>query len=188
MVRLPLLGFPSPVAPSAWEVYLTAKFCLLRSVPPPGFLNLLTAYSSQCLVALFHATGTRWVIPSELCSFARSRAASRRPLPSCRSPSHTSTRRIVTSGWSRLQGFAPLESPARDARWLGWRRPVALLGLCPSRVTHSARRKGCFHPLPLLSFTARRLPAPAVTPGVSRWSCMAGLRRDCRPLWGFLTS
>lgn len=72
--RLPLLGFPSPVAPSAWEVYfraeaLSAEFYLLRSVPPSGFLNLLTACSSQCLVALFHATGTRWVLPSELCSW-----------------------------------------------------------------------------------------------------------------------
>jgi hypothetical protein len=47
---------------------LPTEFCLLRSVPPSGFLNLLTAYSSQCLVALFHATGTRWVLPSELCS------------------------------------------------------------------------------------------------------------------------
>jgi len=48
---------------------LTTEFYLLRFVPPPGFRNLLTACSSQCLVALFHATGTRWVLPSELFSF-----------------------------------------------------------------------------------------------------------------------
>jgi hypothetical protein len=64
--RLPLLGFPSPLAPSAWEVYLFAKLCLLRLVPTTGFPNLLTACSSQCLVALFHATGTCGVLPSEL--------------------------------------------------------------------------------------------------------------------------
>jgi hypothetical protein len=64
--RLPLLGFPSPLAPSAWEVYLPTKLCLLRFVPSPGFLNLMTACSSQYLVALFHVTGTCGVLPSEL--------------------------------------------------------------------------------------------------------------------------
>jgi len=64
--RLPLVGFPSPLAPSALVVHLFEELCLLHLVPPPGFLNLLTAYSSQCLVTLFHATGTCGVIPSEL--------------------------------------------------------------------------------------------------------------------------
>jgi hypothetical protein len=133
---------------------LPTEFCLLRSVPPSGFLNLLTACSSQCLVALFHATGTRWVLPSELCSLpgavppldGRCPRVVLRPTP----------RNIVTQWRSRLQGVALLESPAPAARWLGSRLPLALLGLCPSRVTHSARQKRCFHLLPLLSFTDRR--------------------------------
>lgn len=141
-----LLGVPCRTRPT--------EFCLLRSVPPPGFLNLLTAYSSQCLVALFHATGTRWVFPSELCSLpgaappldGRCPRVVLRPAP----------RNIVTQWRSRLQGLALLESPVPAAYWLGSRLPVALLGLCPSRVTHSARRKRCFHLLPFLSFTARR--------------------------------
>jgi len=53
------ISMGSPLAP---------ELCLLRFVPSPGFHNLLTAYSSQCLVALFRATGTRWVLPSELSS------------------------------------------------------------------------------------------------------------------------
>jgi hypothetical protein len=96
---------------------LPTEFCLLRSVPPSGFLNLLTAYSSQCLVALFHATGTRWVLPSELCSLpgavppldGRCPRVVLRPTP----------RNIVTWWRSRLQGFALLESPKPTARWLG---------------------------------------------------------------------
>jgi len=131
------------------------EFCLLRFVPPPGFRNLLTAFSSQCLVALFRATGTRWVLPSELFSFAGSRTASRRPLPSCRSLPVPRFRENATTGQSRLQGLALLESPWPAAYWLGLRPPGALLGFRPSRVTHSARRKRCFHFLPLLSLTER---------------------------------
>jgi len=135
---------------------LSAEFYLLRSVPPSGFLNLLTAYSSQCLVALFHATGTRWVLPSELFSLpgavppldGRCPLVVPRPAPRFR--------KNATLGRSRLQGLALLESPAPAARWLGWRLPVALLGFCPSRVTHSARRKRCFHLLPLLPLADRR--------------------------------
>jgi hypothetical protein len=55
-------------------------------------------------------------------------------------------RKNATLGRSRLQGLTPLASPLPAARWLGQRRLVALLGLCPSRVTRSPRRKRCFPP------------------------------------------
>jgi len=99
---------------------LSAEFYLLRSVPPSGFLNLLTAYSSQCLVALFHATGTRWVLPSELCSLpgAVPPLDGRCPLVVPR-PAPRFLKKTATLGRSRLQGFALLESPAPAARWLG---------------------------------------------------------------------
>jgi hypothetical protein len=117
--RLPLLGFPSPVAPSAWEVYIPTEFCLLRSVPPSGFLNLLTAYSSQCLVALFHATGTRWVLPSELCSLPGAVPPLDGPCPRVVPRPAPRFLKNAISGRSRLQGLALLESPALAACCLG---------------------------------------------------------------------
>jgi hypothetical protein len=156
MMRLPLLGFPSHLAPSALEVHLPTELCLLRSVPSPGFLNLLTACSSHCLAALFHAAGTRWVLLSERFPFQEPFRLSTDFCPLVVPRPAPLFRKIATAGRGRLQGLAPLESPLPAVRGLGSRQPAALVGFRPSRVTHSARRKRCFHLLPLLSLTARR--------------------------------
>jgi len=187
MMRLPLLGFPSPVAPSAWEVHypgvLPAPLCSASrfSQPPDGLLLPMPCGLVSCH---WHPLGS----PFRAFFLARSRAASRRPLPSCRSPPVPRFRKNAMTGRSRLQGLAPLESPRPAACWLGARLPVALLGLRPSRVTHSVRRKRCFHLLPLLSLAVAAETEMARASGDCRAVCMAGLRRDCRPLWGFLTS
>jgi len=154
MMRLPLLGFSSPAAPSAWEVHsrgaLPAPLCSASrfSQPPDGFLLPMPCGPVSCH---WHPLGS----PFRALFLARSRTASRRPLPSCRSPPVPRFRKNATTGRSRLQGLALLESPWLAACGLSERLPEALLGLCPSRVTHSARRKRCFHLLPLLSLTER---------------------------------
>jgi hypothetical protein len=95
-------GVWSPLAPSVREIH-SSRVCLIRFVPPSGFLNLLTAYPSPYFATLFHAADT---LGFSLQSFplSRSRDASRRPLPSCRSTAATSLpkkggpRRLPPSG------------------------------------------------------------------------------------------
>jgi len=41
------------------------RVCLTHYVPPSGFLNLLTVFSSNCAEAVLHASSTRGVCPSE---------------------------------------------------------------------------------------------------------------------------
>jgi hypothetical protein len=76
-------GVSSPLAPWVREIHLSRGY-LTRFVPPSGFLNLLTVSASPHFAALFHAADT---LGFSLQSFplSRSRYASRRPLPSCRS-------------------------------------------------------------------------------------------------------
>jgi hypothetical protein len=99
-------GVSSPLAPSVREIY-SPRVYLTRFVPPSGFLNLLTAFPSQYLAALFHAADT---CGFSLQSFplSRSRSASRRPLPSCRSTAATS---LPKKGDPRQQPPSGLCSP-----------------------------------------------------------------------------
>ena len=81
-------GVSSPLAPWVREIH-SPRVYLTRFVPPSGFLNLLTAFPSPYLAALFHAADT---LGFSLQSFplSRSRYVSQRPLPSCRSVTATS--------------------------------------------------------------------------------------------------
>jgi hypothetical protein len=60
--RLPLLEF-SPLRRNGRAKSTYTRLCLPGCVPPSGFLNLLTAYSSARRTALFHAACTRGVLP-----------------------------------------------------------------------------------------------------------------------------
>jgi hypothetical protein len=80
-------------------------------VPPSGFLNLLTAYSSLLRVALFHATGTTGIHPSKLFPFVKLFNALASTLPSCRYFNSTNIPKNIDLVKTRLQGFIPYESP-----------------------------------------------------------------------------
>jgi hypothetical protein len=56
----------APLGASGMRSPLATGLCLPGYVPPSGFLNLLTAFSSPYLAALFHAACTCGVLPSEL--------------------------------------------------------------------------------------------------------------------------
>jgi hypothetical protein len=60
--RLPLMEL-APLRRNGRAKYTYTRRCLPCCVPPSGFLNLLTAYSSARRTALFHAACTRGVLP-----------------------------------------------------------------------------------------------------------------------------
>jgi hypothetical protein len=97
-----------------------------------------------------------------------------------------SFRRRMTRGRSRLQGFAPLESPLPPACCLGSPVPDALLVFCPSRVLPLPAVEDASNLLPSCPWRPARRSGPlAWISGFSLAGSPAGLRRDCRPFWGF---
>jgi hypothetical protein len=97
-----------------------------------------------------------------------------------------SFRRRTTRGRSRLQGLAPLGSPLPPARCLGSPVPDTLLGFCPSRVLPLPAVEDASNLLPSCPWRPVRRSGPlAWTPGFYLAGSPAGLRRDCRPFWGF---
>jgi hypothetical protein len=105
-------------------------------VPPSGFLNLLTVYSSSFRVTLFHVTGTCRILPSELFPFAELFDALASTMPSCRYLISTNIPGDIDVHKIRLQGFAPCESPLPLHRCYTLYKPDALLGFIPSRAYH----------------------------------------------------
>ena len=99
-------GVSSPLAPSVREIH-SPRDCLSRFVPPSGFLNLLTAFPSPYLAALFHAADT-WGFSLQSFPLSRSCYVSQRPLPSCRSAAATS---LPKKGDPRLPSPSGLCSP-----------------------------------------------------------------------------
>jgi hypothetical protein len=125
------------------RVYLT------RFVPSSGFLNLLTAYSSPYLVALFHATDACGVLPPELspfkdwCCLSAVRALlsfQRRHLPS------EEGRRVAKAAY---RAFFPLKVRCALVRRLKLTCARCSPGLFPSRVL----------PLPAVEDASNLLPS-----------------------------
>jgi hypothetical protein len=80
---------PEVASPSAHRdesIYVTCPgFCLARYVPSSGFLTLLTACSRLIRPTVVSSRSAHGVSSLQSFSLHRSRSASRRPLPSCRS-------------------------------------------------------------------------------------------------------
>jgi hypothetical protein len=135
------------------------RVCLARSPAPSGFRNLVAPSSAPRLPALFHAGSAHGVVPSRALLHSCSRAPSPAPLPSWRSsrlhalpktagesrgprPCARPTTSMMEgpADASRLQGFAPHESPPLHTSCLGPRARVALLGFLPPGLSPSPER------------------------------------------------
>jgi hypothetical protein len=95
------------VTPRIREIHLPRVY-LTRFVPPAGFLNLLTAFPSPHLAALFHATDACGVLPSELSPPRGAVPPLDGLCPPVVLPPSPPFRRRMTPGGRRLQGFVPL--------------------------------------------------------------------------------
>jgi hypothetical protein len=107
------------------------KPCLTHYVPPSGFLNLLTAYSSLLRVALFHATSTTGIHPSKLFPFVKLFDALASTLPSWRYFDSTNIPKNIDLAKIRLQGFIPYESPLPPNGLLHHLNARCFLGVSP---------------------------------------------------------
>jgi hypothetical protein len=94
------------LTPRIREIYLP-RVCLTRFVPPSGFLNLLAAFPSPHLVALFHATDACGVLPPELSPPRGAVPPLGGRCPPVVLPPAPPFRRRMTPGGRRLQGFVP---------------------------------------------------------------------------------
>lgn len=97
-------GVPSPLTPPVREVHLPRVY-RARYVPPSGFFNLLTAYSSPHCAALFHAADACGVLPSELSPLKKlcrlSAASALLSFPG-RHPSSEEERRVARAAFRAL--------------------------------------------------------------------------------------
>jgi hypothetical protein len=110
-------GVLPSMAQSAREVH-HPRALPARSVPPTGFLNLMTAYPSSYLAVLFHTACTCEVHPSESSPPSEPhRLSTAVALMSFHSP-HPPPEGGRQKKSGRLQGFAPLGSPLRPTRRL----------------------------------------------------------------------
>jgi hypothetical protein len=101
-----------------------SRVYLARFVPPQGFLNLLTAFSSPHLAALFHAADACWVLPSELSPPRGAVPPLDGLCPPVVLPPSPPFRRRMTPGGRRLQGFVPLMESVAPVRCYTHRRPL----------------------------------------------------------------
>jgi hypothetical protein len=108
-VATPLLGF-RPLQ-RYHRAVLHDRACLARSVPPPGFHNLLTVCSFPDPGALFHAPRAPGVLPSEPSPLQQPCRLSTASCPPVVPPARPLLLRAAASPRCRLQGFPPLQSP-----------------------------------------------------------------------------
>jgi hypothetical protein len=111
------------LTPRIREIHLPRVY-LARFVPPSGFLNLLTAFSSPHLAALFHATDACWVLPSELSPPRGAVPPLDGLCPPVVLPPSPPFRRRMTPGGRRLQGFVPLLESVAPVRCYTPRCPM----------------------------------------------------------------
>jgi hypothetical protein len=123
-------------APSALEIRKVHQHGVARSrfVPPPGFFNLLAAYSLPDPPALFHAVNAHGVFPSEP-GTPDSATLLSEELPSCGCSDHQSEdQRFLPP----LQGFDPSRKPYRTGERLGLpERPQLSWACCPPGLLSS---------------------------------------------------
>jgi hypothetical protein len=111
------------LTPRIREIH-SPRVCLARFVPPSGFLNLLAAFPSPHLAALFHAADACGVLPSELSPPRGAVPPLGGLCPPVVRPPAPPFRRRMTPGGRRLQGFAPLAESVAPVRCYTPRRPM----------------------------------------------------------------
>jgi hypothetical protein len=111
------------LTPRIREIH-SPRVYLARFVPPSGFLNLLTAFSSPHLAALFHAADACWVLPSELSPPRGAVPPLDGLCPPVVLPPSPPFRRRMTPGGRRLQGFVPLLESVAPVRCYTPRCPM----------------------------------------------------------------
>jgi len=160
------MRFVAPPALSTRRVHST-QACLTWYVPPSGFRTLLTVCSSNGLPGLVSCRSAHGVPALQSFSLARSRGASRHPMPSCRPPVRTCQAATQGPCWQptlRSRGTPSCFAEQRAARSRAKRRPVRrvrLQGFAPR--DESVARAHAFRPgqRPMLSWACVLVRAPA---------------------------